>query len=169
MMSRLLAVFAVGLWPSVTLAQAAADSTAVLRAVGAALRAERVRAVAARFACDVRAGPCEREAHRHWNSVARGERLLRALAEAADAPVVAPASAAPPPCPWGGQRSSGAGYLVAVPPPRFRRDTAEVTVLKSCDNPPGYVHDVFARDDVYVVVHEGGVWRVSRTYLSRIT
>jgi hypothetical protein len=142
----------------------------VLRAVGEALRAETARAVAGRFACDARVGACEREGRRHWwSSSVRGEQLVRALAEAAGASVVAPASAAPPPCPWGGQSGPEAGYLVAATPPRFRGDTAEVTVLRSCDNAPGYHHDVFARDDVYLLQRAEGGWRVRRTYLSRIT
>jgi hypothetical protein len=43
-------------------------------------------------------------------------------------------------------------------------------VLQQCDNSPGYLHDIFARDFVYRLARQpGGEWQVVERRLSRIT
>jgi hypothetical protein len=147
-------------------AQSTDDSVAVVRALGAALR-ENVRAVVGTFACFDGVHPCQ---------TARSDSthpLIAEFARAAGARVVPVRSAAMPPCPWGGAApQASAGYVVGIARLQWSQhgDTAHVLVLTNCDNPPGYLHDIFGRDDLYDLVRkESGGWKVVKQRVTRIT
>lgn len=147
-------------------AQSAADSGAVMRALGAELRQE-ARAVLNGFACHDGLHPCP---------TPRGDSAhvqIAELARAAGARLVPETRGAIPPCPWGYQPPRAeAGYLIGIARLDFNQagDTARVLVLTSCDTRPGYVHDIFGADHVYDLVRgsEGG-WRVVGKRMTRIT
>ena len=154
----------VGLGPTAMAGQAHTDSAAVMRSLGTALRGE-ARAVLTSFACHDGMHPCPTVRQDTANT------LLVELARAARASLVPEAEGAVPPCPWGyDPPRSDAGFLVGIAYLRVRGDTAHVLVVKHCDNPLGYLHDVFGRDDDYRLVRApGGQWRVIRKELIRIT
>jgi hypothetical protein len=67
-----------------------------------------------------------------------------------------------PPCPWWSPTTVGAvGYVIGVDIAPQSRDSVEVLVHRKCDNPPGYMHDVFWSDQRYAVVRTGGRWLAS--------
>jgi hypothetical protein len=137
-----------------------------MRALGVALRGE-ARAVLNGFACFDGVHPCPTP--RRDSADAR----VAELARAAGARLVPEARGAIPPCPWGYVlQHPGAGFLVGIARLSFnaRADTARVLVLKKCDNPPGYLHDVFGQDDEYHLVRgTDGRWQVAGKRMTRIT
>ena len=147
-------------------AQTTADSAAVGRALGAALRGQ-ARAVFGDVACSDGAPPCATARPDSTHPVAAE------LARVAGARLGRVDRAGIPPCPWGYKPPRpDAGYVVRVARIHWsaRHDVAYVLLLSSCDNPPGYLHDVFGQDDDYEVVRgEGGVWRVAGKTMTRIT
>src|SRR5688500_11519048 len=70
--------------------------------------------------------------------------------------------------------TGAAAWAPRVPAPhradQISGDTARVVVLHRCVNPPGTVHDGFARDDEYELVRDPqGVWHVRASRTLRIT
>jgi hypothetical protein len=129
-------------------AQSPADSAAVMRAIGAALRGEARQVLA-------------------------GDALTTALAEAAGAQLVANRRDAFPPCSWGHDPpTNGTGFRVGIGRVAFNGagDTVRVLVRQRCDNAPGYTHDIFSRDFEYQLARRtSGNWRVVGRRLTRIT
>ena len=163
----ILLVAATGLLPTrEASAQSPADSAAVMRAIGAALRGE-ARQVLAGINCWYRRDACASSAERSRDA------LTTELADAARAQLVANHRDAFPPCPWGHDPpTNGAGFRVGVGRVEFNGagDTVRVDVLQSCDNAPGYTHDIFSRDFEYRLARgTTGEWRVVDRRLSRIT
>ena len=137
-------------------AQSAADSLAISRELGANLPPD-TRAIIRSWACGSPERPC---ASAEADSVpdpfigevarvsglrlaARGERAL--------------------PCTWGyDPPRADAGYSVSIADIRWSDSPASAFVLvgNSCDNPPGYLHDIFSRMDEYAFVREDGRWRL---------
>jgi hypothetical protein len=146
--------------------QSHSDSVAVMRAIGGALRGE-ARQVLATIVCYPRRNPCP-PARQDSTDLFMGE-----LARAASAAVVKEGRESVPACPWGyDPPKANAGFRVGVSAIRFdvRGDTARVMVLQRCDNPPGYLHDIFARDFEYQLARRpGGEWHVIYRRLMRIT
>jgi hypothetical protein len=161
-------VAAASSWPAgESRAQSASDSTAVVRALGAALRKD-VRAVVSTFACFDGVHPCPTPGSDSTHP------LIAEFARAAGARVVRERSTATtPPCPWGdGASRPNVGYIVGIARLEWsqRGDTAHVLVLANCDNPPGYLHDIFGRDDQYDLVrYRHGEWKVAKQHVTRIT
>jgi hypothetical protein len=154
-------------WPAGdSRAQSTSDSVAVVRALGAALR-EDVRAVVGTFACFDGVHPCQTPRSDSTHP------LIAEFARAVGARVVPERSAAMPPCPWGSSPpQASAGYVVGIARLQWSQhgDTAHVLVLTNCDNPTGYLHDIFGRDDLYDLVRiESGEWRVVKQRVTRIT
>jgi hypothetical protein len=160
-------VAAASSWPAAeSRAQSASDSTAVMRALGSALR-EDVRAVVSTFACFDGVHPCPTPRSDSTHP------LIAEFARAAGARVVPERSAGIPPCPWGySPPQNNAGYVVGIARLEWSQhgDTAHVLVLANCDNPPGYLHDIFGRDDLYDLIRQGhGEWKVVKQRKTRIT
>ena len=147
-------------------AQSHDDSTALLRVLGAALRGE-ARQVLSAMNCYPRTDTC-RVLPRDSTDVLMGE-----LAHAASAIVVHTNHETVPPCPWGyDPPRTGSGFRVGIGRIGFSAggDSARVLVLQACDNPPGYVHDIFARDFEYQLARQArGEWRVIERRLMRVT
>lgn len=73
-----------------------------------------------------------------------------------------------PMCPWPANAPTGSGYQSGVDV-EFEGDTAAtVTVRLRCDNPPGYLHDIFAYDRTYSVTRTPSGWS-AQLILTRIT
>jgi len=64
---------------------------------------------------------------------------------------------------------AGAGYGAQVGAPRIRGETASVVIRRLCDNPPGYLHDVFERDDEVLLHHDERGWRVVEVRMISVT
>jgi hypothetical protein len=164
---RLLILVAAALLPAAEVeAQSRADSVALMRAIGGALRDE-ARQALARVVCYERVNPCP----------ATGEDssdvFMAELARAAAVAIVHHRRDGGPACPWGHDRpSTGAGFRVGVSTIRFDAggDTARVTVLQSCNALPVNGRRGFARDFEYLLARQAdGEWRVVERRLTRIT
>jgi hypothetical protein len=153
--------------PASVAAQSAADSIAIMLAVGDTLRALHVRAVSHRFICHDGMHPCRGP---DGGAARPPDPLVAELARAAGARLVPEIGDALPPCPWGlDPLPEDAGYVVGVVAPRIRKDTARVLVMYTCYNPPGYEHGIFERDEVILLQREGAAWRVIALGVTRIT
>ena len=138
-------------------AQSADDSVAVSRALGANLPAD-VRAVLRARACGSPTHPC-----RAVQSDSVPDPLMNEIARVSGARLVSRADG-PLACAWGyDPPRAGAGYIASLAAMRWSEppDTVYVMVGIYCDNPPGYLHDVFSRTDEYAFVRAGGgEWRL---------
>jgi hypothetical protein len=146
--------------------QSHADSVSVMRALGRSLRDE-ARRVLTVMTCYERRYACP--APRQGSP----DVLMAELARAAGAALVSGAREAVSPCPWGYDPARlDAGFVVGIGGTGFSvgGDTAHVLVLEKCDNPPGYLHDIFARDFEYQLARRpSGEWNVIGRRLTRIT
>lgn len=100
---------------------------------------------------------------------ASDDSLSRELARLLRVPFVVRTSAPShaPPCPWGDPPKGALepGYMGSLSGvERFRSDTAggrlRVIVFLSCDNPPGYLHDIFFRSQTYILARAGKRWKI---------
>jgi hypothetical protein len=160
-------VASAGLLPTgVASAQSHADSAAIMRTLGTALRDE-ARQVLTTITCYARRNACPPQRLDSANV------LMAELARAAAATLVPEGREPFPPCQWGyDPPRTGAGFLVGITGINFSGDgdTARVVVLEKCDNPPGYGHDIFARDFEYQLARRSpSVWDVISKRLMRIT
>jgi hypothetical protein len=98
--------------------------------------------------------------------------MLREVARSAGARL-ASRPAPSPACPWGyDPPRPGAGYLVTLSEVHWAPQDSTVTVLvgSQCDNPPGYLHDIFVRGDEYIFVRTAsGAWRLLAKRMRWIT
>jgi|SRR5690606_1431206 len=162
----LLALLVCGV-PASAAAQSAADSLAIMRAVGDTLRSRQVRVVSPRFICHDGMPPCRGPA---GAAEIQPDPLVAELARAAGAHLVPEIRASIPPCPWGlDPLPEDAGYFISILPPRIDNDRARVLVVFTCDNPPGYLHDIFERDEQLLLQRKGAAWRVTSVHMTRIT
>lgn len=63
-----------------------------------------------------------------------------------------------PPCPWPATAPRRAGYRAGADITFSGDGTATVQVRLRCDNPPGYMHDIFSFDRTYRVVRKASGW-----------
>jgi hypothetical protein len=68
-----------------------------------------------------------------------------------------------PVCLWGRDPvPASAGYMLRLSLPVIYGARAQITVARECDNPNGYVHDVYGRGETYHFEHREGVWQLTR-------
>lgn len=73
-----------------------------------------------------------------------------------------------PTCPWPADAPRGSGYRVRADLEFVGDTSAIVTVLFRCDNPPGYLHDVYALDRTFHVRRDVSGWH-ARAGVIRVT
>jgi hypothetical protein len=109
------------------------------------------------------------DAKLHWPLA--GRPLLDSLAAGLGA-VVATAHRLPlPACPWDTrpQTTDHRGYWLYVADPSFREDTATVAVGFRCDNPPGFLHDIFWKEEEFRFQRTEDGWQLVRRTVTTIT
>jgi hypothetical protein len=138
-------------------AQSTADSLAIIRVLGTNLPAD-ARAILHSWACGSPERPCRPP---HADTVP--ELLVGEIAGVAGVRLISRADG-PLPCPWGyDPPRPDAGLVVTLAAIRWGdpAGAAYVLVGNHCDNPPGYLHDIFSRTDEYAFVREArGQWRL---------
>jgi hypothetical protein len=139
------------------------DTVGVLRAVASAINEINARAEAARAAPDFPAS-CRPRGFRCWKIVttewylSTGDRTTAVLADLLGVRATTRSlGLSPPPCPWS-SGASGSGFRTAVRVRFTGPDVAQVALDRTCDNPPGSVHDVFATGVTFEVRRLRGVW-----------
>lgn len=147
-------------------AQSAADSMAIMEALGAAFATEPVTGVADRYAC-YHAPVCTAAEL----AAQSASRLLKGLARAAGIPLLPTDSMPrPPPCPDTGETpdAGGTGYQLYVGVPRIEAGRAVIAVGHACSGPPTWRAPLMWGED-YVLEARDGVWHVverRRTWIS---
>lgn len=143
--------------------QPRADSLGILEAVVAQLELERARDDSARAeAC----GPtmprlCLPRVTPVWY-VRSEAAMARTLAGLLKLPAeVEVAGKAEPACPWPSDLAPpGAGLRTDMDLELFSASVAHVTFRQSCDNPRGYMHDLYVRESRFTIRREGKSWSV---------
>ena len=75
-----------------------------------------------------------------------------------------PSRTADPPCPWTGTEGApipdSAGYIASVRLEFESPARARVVLTRRCDNPPGFLHDIYGLELRYELRRRGSRWRV---------
>jgi hypothetical protein len=162
----LLAIALAGSLDARTPGRQAVDTTAILAAVSAQLReASRRSDSSVRAYCAERARPdCpERFPYRpvwYLADTADHARLAERLARL-ESTEHRPGTGVLPRCPWPASAPRESGYRARVSMKQENSRTVSVVLSLTCDNPPGYLHDVFRHDRLYELGLERGKWVVT--------
>jgi hypothetical protein len=140
------------------------DTTAVLRVVRDSMRADAARedsAKRARCAEDAVLCPAAFPGRPRWYVAGPPEQsvLVERLA-ALDSMPTQPDGPVPPACPWPATAPKHAGYRVKVALDVHRADSLTVSVALACDNPRGYLHDIYRLERDFVLTRDRGRWSV---------
>lgn len=69
-----------------------------------------------------------------------------------------------PVCPWGRDpQPADAGYMLRLSLPVIHGARAEIAASRECDNPEGYVHDVYGVGETYHFESREGQWQLTAT------
>jgi hypothetical protein len=140
----------------------AGDTIGVLRAV--TITEMNARAQAARSDSDFPANcrrrglPCWRIETTDWY-ISTNDRTAIVLADLLGVRAARQSPPVPPPaCPWP-STAPGAGYHVALSVRFTGPSLAEAALSRSCDNPPGYLHDIFRSWETFEVRRVESGWK----------
>jgi hypothetical protein len=149
------------------------DTAGVLGAVTSAIHAINGRAETARAApefpanCRQRGLLCWRIETTDWH-VSTNDPAAMMLARLLGVPAATRSPGGPPPvCPWP-SAGVGTGYRVSVRVRFIAPDLADVAIDRACDNPPGYLHDIFHVGEGFEVRRSTTGWEATITE-ARIT
>ena len=109
------------------------------------------------------------DARLHWPLA--GRPLLDSLATRLGALVTTADGLTLPPCPWDMrlETTSHRGYWLYAGEPSFREDTAIVAVGFRCDSPPGFLHDIFWKEEELRFQRTKDGWQLVRRTVTTIT
>ena len=75
-----------------------------------------------------------------------------------------PSRTTDPPCPWTGREDvpvpDNAGYIASLRLEFASAAKAQVVLTRTCDNPPGFLHDIYWLELRYELRRRGNRWRV---------